>query len=494
MLSATPARQRTSISQSRPPPSGAHAQARQNAQGRQEPELPEYQPPEFIISPEANRKLRALLDMQYLEVAKKHIHDAGMQITYSAGEVSDHLRDAQTRYQKSKEKRRNDGDGQEEDAEAGDEAYRRLAEQERKVGEIMGRLEERMRHMVDSDMKLVRMTESLKDIDKEEAQRQHAILGARQTRSQRRERRPIDSEDEDAEEDDPAREPTPVREIREANAQNPPSRRLNASLAEGQQKWEELSLTQRYANNNDYTGFYRVVHDSKYPGDEAPPLPHSSTWFAHMEDPQSAARDSPDQASSGRTRNQRQPSPVGSDDIAIDREKISMNCPLTLLRFKDPVISKCKHRFERDAIMEMITQARPMPVPGSRARQKAVKCPICGTPLTAEDLAFDRAMKRRVKRAEEEEARRAENSDSDDDDSDDRPSKREQITLASDAVDPDDDAVDIDQRPAGTQIKSEPVPSGQRESLGTSEEDGEDDEEEEEVEEEEGEEENESEM
>ncbi|KAI2794490.1 hypothetical protein POX_a01089 [Penicillium oxalicum] len=487
MLSSTPARQRTSISQSRPPPS-ARSRTTQNRTSAQVPEIPEYQPPESIISIEDQRQLRAILDRQYLEVAKRHIHDAGMQITYSAGEVSDRLRDAQTRYQRLKEKRRNLEQGQEVDTSNEDAAYQRLAEQEQKVGEIMDRLEERMRHMVDSDMKLVRMTEAVKEIDKEETQAQHVILGTRQMRSRQRAGRfHAASDDEDGEEqaEDPAREPTPVREVREKNAQNPPSQRLNASLAEGQRKWEELSLTQRYANNNDYTGFYRVVHDSKYPNDEAPPLPHSSTWFSHMEDPDSAAGGANGSSSTRRTRNQRQPSPANSDDIAIESEKISITCPITLVRFKDPVISKCKHNFEREAIMEMISRSRPLP--GGRARVKAVKCPVCGTPLTADDLDFDRAMKRRVMRAEERDARRAGESDSENDDDADRPSKRNRITLASDAVDPED-AMDVD-RPAGTQIKAEPGivkrERGQTQQSDMSEEENEDEDEEEEEEEEE---------
>jgi chromosome segregation ATPase len=211
--------------------------------------VPEYQTPEAPLSIEAHRHLHGLLDKQYLETVKKHIHDAGANITHSAGEVSDRLRDAQTRYAKAKEKRRSAEDGQEQDAEGDDEEYQRLAEQERKVNAIMGRLEEKMRLVVDAEAKSTELKDALNTLDKEEAQAQHVLLGERQLRSQRRTRRRMGDEDEDNEENevDAERESTPVRELHERNTENPPSKRLKTSLVEGQKKWEELSLTQRYA-------------------------------------------------------------------------------------------------------------------------------------------------------------------------------------------------------------------------------------------------------
>lgn len=100
--------------------------------------------------------------------------------------------------------------------------------------------------------------------------------------------------------------------------------------------------------------------------------------------------------------------------------------------------------------MDMIMRSRPMP--GGPTRAKAVKCPVCSIFLTAADLVRDTALQRRVRRAEEQEARRAEESDLDDEDVRQNPNR---VTLASDAVDPDEDAMDVD-APAGTQIKSEP--------------------------------------
>ncbi|KAF3388436.1 mRNA cap guanine-N7 methyltransferase [Penicillium rolfsii] len=407
---------------------------------RHEPETPEYQVPEGPLSLDAHRDLHKLLEKNYLDTMRRHIHNAGANITHSAGEVSDRLRDAQTRYQKMKDKRRSEEDGQDRDPEEEDEQYQRLAEQERKVNSIMGRLEEKMRGVVDGETRCIELKEALNQLDKEEAQVQHVLVGDRQLRSNRRTTRRMAEADEENEEDeeDAEREPTPIRELREQNAENPPSKRLKTTLAESQRKWEGLSLTQRYSKNNTYTGFYRVVHDSKYPDNEAPPLPHSSTWFSHMEDDSSVGASN--RTPSNRRRTRRQPSPADSDDVAIERERISLNCPITLARFKDPVTStKCPHSFEHDAIMDMIMRSKPMP--GGPTRAKAIKCPVCLTFLTAADLVRDTALQRRVRRAEEREARRAEESGSEDDDERQNPNR---VTLASDAVDPDEDAMDVD--------------------------------------------------
>lgn len=194
-----------------------------------------------------------------------------------------------------------------------------------------------------------------------------------------------------------------------------------------------------------------MVHDSKHPGNEIPPVPPASTWFAHMEDPTPRA----DRANGpGRTsrHQRREPSPADSDDIAIERERISLKCPLTLLPFREPVTStKCPHSFEREAIGNMIARSAPQPVPnasgrGSR-RVRAVKCPVCSNLLCAEDLRPDPALARRVRRAEEQSLREEEEQlDSSRD--------KKGITLDDDAV--EEDEVDVDAAESETEGESEP--------------------------------------
>lgn len=182
----------------------------------------------------------------------------------------------------------------------------------------------------------------------------------------------------------------------------------------------------RYSNNNTYIGFYRTTFEAKHPGDEIPPLPHSSTWFSHLE----GDRESNLPASTftsplpQRTRNPNTSTPTRTgrhrvannededDDVAIDRERISLKCPLTLLPFQDPVSStRCPHSFERQAIEEMIQRSSTtIPDPesvqqGTTSRRggkriKCVECPVCSVKLTLKDLRRDPVLVRRVRRFE----------------------------------------------------------------------------------------------
>ena len=195
-----------------------------------------------------------------------------------------------------------------------------------------------------------------------------------------------------------------------------------------------------------------MVHESKFPGDEVPPMPHASRWFAHLEGP--AAASSNQQRST-----RRRESSVNSDDIAIERERISLKCPLTLLPYRDPVTStKCPHSFEREAIENMISRSPYQTLPsasGSGTRRvRAVKCPVCSMTFSADDLRSDPVLLRRVRRAEEKMAREAEGEQM----GESGRNSPEGVTLNSDGE--EDDAMDVDADESdGPRIKSEPEPS-----------------------------------
>jgi AAA ATPase containing von Willebrand factor type A (vWA) domain len=204
-----------------------------------------------------------------------------------------------------------------------------------------------------------------------------------------------------------------------------------------------------------------MVHDSKFPGDDVPPLPHSSTWFEHIEDTNTQS------GAPARTRNQnRRASPAGSDDdIAIERERISLKCPLTLTPYQDPMTStKCPHSFEREAIMDMIKRSpTTIAPPASRRGQRrvhVVKCPVCSIPLTADDLRPDPVLLRRVRRAQELQEREEED-DHLEGDGRKQKDRSTGITLGSD-VESDDDAMDVDAPPPSQRIKMEPLSQAAR--------------------------------
>lgn len=133
------------------------------------------------------------------------------------------------------------------------------------------------------------------------------------------------------------------------------------------------SLPTSYAQNNDYIGFKKLVHDAQFPGDDAPPMPHSSTWFS---DPSSNI---PGPHTGGAAVVIGSQLAAGNDELTVASERISIKCPITLLTMKDPVTStKCPHSFEKEAILSMINVSDVRAEgSGTRGGQKAMQCPIC---------------------------------------------------------------------------------------------------------------------
>jgi len=176
---------------------------------------------------------------------------------------------------------------------------------------------------------------------------------------------------------------------------------LTEALEKHADKYTSISLTDRYTKHNDYIGFKQVVHDALHdPEVSSVPLPHPRTWFAAEE---GAAPPQPGVTEPGNE--------DSDDDIAIDRERISTRCPITLREFEEPVKSKkCNHSFERTAILEMINQSRPQTA-AERSRWVAnVECPAtgCHESLTKDDLTTDAVLVRRIRRIQRAKAREEE--------------------------------------------------------------------------------------
>jgi hypothetical protein len=105
-------------------------------------------------------------------------------------------------------------------------------------------------------------------------------------------------------------------------------------------EYSGMTMQQRYALNNDYAGFKKLWHDAAV-GEDGPPLPHKSKWFRADGEPvmTGAAVDGDD----------------SDDDIAVSREIVSINCPLSLQPMQNPYSNrKCKHTFEKSALLEYL--------------------------------------------------------------------------------------------------------------------------------------------
>ncbi|KAL5046914.1 hypothetical protein BDW71DRAFT_197257 [Aspergillus fruticulosus] len=378
------------------------------------PPLPRYEPPIAPLTDTGQQALLALLRSQNLRQLKTHIEHVKAKLTDAASEVNERLTDAKVRAKKRAEREREreanrskteagDGNsGENMDGEDAEEAAR-LRELEESVEAVTGRLDENMRRAIDSAVRIDGLGEVLGKLQVEA----EASANANSHRQRQRRRRRAEVEDEGEEEEGDLYEATPESAVDRGELSL--REKLERAMTEDRAKWNEMTLTERYSKHNDYVGFYRIIHEAKNPGEDMPPLPHASTWFVHLEDPSASTRSSSDAARSRNTRQRPRniSSASDSDDLAIERERVSLRCPLTLLPFRDPVTStKCPHSFEREAITSMIDQSA-MTVPAAPSKSgrggrriRAVQCPVCSEVLTNNDLHEDPVMLRRVRRVE----------------------------------------------------------------------------------------------
>lgn len=433
-------------------------------------QLPPYEPPIAPLTVDSQHALANLTQSYKLKTLQTHITHAVEKLGDSAAQVNERLTDARERYTRYMARKRSrsqyenenygGGDGGEGGQDEEDEEVQRIKRTEEQVHAITERLESEMRGIVDTEVKAGRLISILADLGKE-AEVASTTTQRRQPRDTRRRRTPNPDSDEDEQDED--YQDTQQSQPQFQQAVEPPSRKLTHQLTTETTNWQSLSLTQRYSTNNTYIGFYRMVHDAKHPGDDIPPLPHASTWFRHLEDPSTAAAPPPSQRPQTR---RHQSTPAEDDeDIAIESERVSLKCPLTLLTFQEPLTSrKCPHSFEKQAIMDMIAHS-PMMVPGGggdrRNRVRAVKCPVCSVVLTQEDLKRDAVLERRVRRMQRQQEEEDEDEDEDEDRGESNRRKRSRaqrksgITLASDDEDEDEEDDDDEEEAQPVRVKQE---------------------------------------
>jgi SUMO ligase MMS21 Smc5/6 complex component len=85
----------------------------------------------------------------------------------------------------------------------------------------------------------------------------------------------------------------------------------------------------------------------------------------------------------------------GEEELQITGGKLDTRCPLSMTELTEPYTSKrCKHSFQKDAILEFIRMWRPG-VQGNRCM-----CPVvgCDKEIKKEDLYHDKVLLRRIER------------------------------------------------------------------------------------------------
>ncbi|KAI9829277.1 MAG: hypothetical protein M1826_005741 [Phylliscum demangeonii] len=354
-------------------------------------ELPAYQPLAHPLTDEARDALDALLERHSQRKLKQHIAAANGAVTETAGDINDRLvhSEALLRRQRARRERDRDRDRDRErnrdrDADDADDALPAEATQEEErfdalkteIEEVTAEMEAATRMLIDVEVRTTGVQTAFVAVAHGQA-----IM-----------RRPEDRD------------------------RTGPVQMLRQELDKRAKEYERQSLRQRYATHNNYIGFKRTVHDALHPGKEAPPVPHSDSWFPEEGGSRagggggggggSRSRSRSSVPATGRARRRSRPAAAtggdhsSDDEIAIAREKTSLKCPITLLAFQDPVSStKCPHSFEKEAILSMIASSAAR-LGGTRhgGGTQAVKCPICDQMLTADDLYADHILVRRVKR------------------------------------------------------------------------------------------------
>ena len=322
-------------------------------QSRGPVELPVYEPVLHPLNQNALNELQALPRNHKLTSLNDRLKAANNHLTEAAAEINDRLVAKTARLEKVKRRRENadsQGDVAEEEQE--------LFEMREFTKEMTGKLDQRLRDMLDARIEVSNTERVLQDLEANVVSNRGQIaptqstLGASQMRSTNRHRGGGDDDDDD--------------DLASAGLYNT----MQQKLRNGRNEYQASSLAERYSAHNDYISFKKIVHDAQHPGDNAPPLPHASTWFA------SDGKGANSQSFATTLQNE------SDDDFQVESERTTVRCPITLLRMKEPMqSSKCPHNFEKEAIFEMLRMSEigsdGIPHRGRGMYQKAVKCPEC---------------------------------------------------------------------------------------------------------------------
>lgn len=387
-MMSTPARRRRPPgpdSSANPTPSQAQTQTQQRTSGLKALNNI-YEEPLLPLTPDAMDALASLLNNKpESRTLKFHLEKLATNLSETAGNINERYAHALSSHQRKKKKFESAG---RELPEEDEETMRAVEERAEKDTSL---LDGKMRSCVDIGFAVEGLEAGLNSMGMTLREQMAAARPRRATRTQRsmrkRRRQPADDDDsnEDSNSEDDEDEQDEEEEDDEAEpTQTGPGPRalLEQGIQSDQTRWTTQSLTKRYAQNNAYKDFFRNVFDARHSqDDEAPPLPHASTWFP---DDNTASNGNADGGLSDE-----------ESELQVAKEKISFKCPITLQTFVQPVTStKCPHSFEKEAIEQMIRQAK-----------GRTKCPMCNQWLGLKDLRPDMVLLRRMRamKAREEE-------------------------------------------------------------------------------------------
>ncbi|KAF4970448.1 hypothetical protein FSARC_2525 [Fusarium sarcochroum] len=337
--------------------------------------LPEYEPPACPLTDVARRSLNDLSNTRTTAVYQQQLDESVRLLGFSVSDLHERLRTQRETLAGQQARREEKGTD-------------KSTEEERLEAHLSG-FEERVNTLTDSSEKAIRALIDRRAELEDEGAILTDVYGAATAEAQQQRQ----EEEQEAEEDGerpPLAASSVIKNFKDLRAQK-------------ESEYTNLSAHQRYALNNDYAGFKKLWHDAMA-GEEGPPLPDASRWFNPDGKP----------VMSGTAAGQGAADDDEDDDIAVAREVISINCPLTLQPMKDPYTNRnCKHTFEKAALLEYL------PMRGES------QCPQAGCSQTFSRVRFDhdfyqdQAMMRRIKRVRQAQEQHDMDVDEDDGDGDD---------------------------------------------------------------------------
>ncbi|KAI8721944.1 SP-RING-type domain-containing protein [Fusarium sp. LHS14.1] len=338
--------------------------------------LPEYQPPSCPLSDAARRDLNDLSHARTTVVYQQQLGDSVGLLGSSIGDLHEQLREQRDRLEALRAKRQEKGNEKTPDEERL-EAH--VADLETQVNTLTDQFEEAIRAVIDYKAELEDEGLIITDL--------YNAAAADVAQSQRRPRRGDDAEDaEEADDEVDSKDLAAIPSILE---------RFKDMRAKKKSDYTAMNMHQRYALNNDYSGFKKLWHDAMA-GEDGPPLPDASRWFR------------PDGRPVMRATTPGAADDDDDDDIAVAREVLSINCPLTLQPMKQPYSNrKCKHTFEKAALLDYLPMRGDAQCPQTGCSERFSRSRF------DHDFYLDQAMVRRIKRARQ--AQEQHDMDEDDD-------------------------------------------------------------------------------
>ncbi|KHO01716.1 Zinc finger, RING/FYVE/PHD-type [Metarhizium album ARSEF 1941] len=332
--------------------------------------LPRYQPPSCPLNDRARRALGELSDNRGTLSYETHLKDSARHLGLSVGDLHERLRAQIDRLQLLQERREQKGTSktpEEERLEA------HLVELERDVDELTHESEQSIRDVIDHRAEIEDQSALLRDL-----YTAAATATAPNTAQSRAHRDTRHEPTSDGEQD--------LEQKQDAEAVASTLEAFRKGRASKQAEYQQLTAYQRYGVNNDYAGFKKIWHDAAS-GHDGPPLPDASRWFR--------PDGRPVMTRPGANTRRSTAGPAGDDDdIAVAREVLSLNCPLSLRQMEEPYSNvKCKHTFDKSAIWDYLSTARgEVQCPQTGCCQKFSKASF------QQEFYLDEAILRRIQR------------------------------------------------------------------------------------------------